>query len=145
MRKRLLTVLLLCLLIPLCAMAEIAYKVTPVSVTLASVQEKLIELGYLSSDQTGDAYEHAAMEALSRFRQDQDIDALEEGERDVDARTIVRLMAQGVEVASPVWVPVYGGKRYHPAPERCGMNNPECVDLSTALQLGYTPCKRCYK
>lgn len=44
-----------------------------------------------------------------------------------------------------VWIPTKGGTKYH-ANEKCsGMNGPDHITKSQAEQLGFTPCKKCYK
>ena len=44
-----------------------------------------------------------------------------------------------------VWIPTKGGKKYH-AKESCSkMIDPDKVTKSEAEDLGFDPCKRCYK
>ena len=44
-----------------------------------------------------------------------------------------------------VWIPTKGGKKYHTSADCSNMIDPDFVSLKKAKQLGFTPCKRCYK
>ena len=43
-----------------------------------------------------------------------------------------------------VWIPD-SGKKYHKSPDCSNMKSPQSVSLGHAKELGYEPCKRCYK
>ena len=43
-----------------------------------------------------------------------------------------------------VWVPTNGGTKYHSKPSCSGMKDPIQVSVETALENGYTACKRCH-
>ena len=43
-----------------------------------------------------------------------------------------------------VWVPIYGGTKYHTGPGCSNMEEPMQVRIETAISNGYTPCKRCH-
>lgn len=47
--------------------------------------------------------------------------------------------------ADLVWVPVKGGTKYHKSSICSNMKEPIQVNKSTAINYGYTPCKKCYK
>lgn len=42
-----------------------------------------------------------------------------------------------------VWVSGIGGKRYHSDPLCSNMEDPTPISLTSAVQQGYSPCKRC--
>ena len=43
-----------------------------------------------------------------------------------------------------VWIPMYGGERYHRDGTCSGMIEPRQMPASCAEALGFTPCGRCY-
>ena len=43
-----------------------------------------------------------------------------------------------------VWIPTNGGEKYHTDPDCSGMINPQYVSLNEAVELGFTPCKKCF-
>lgn len=44
-----------------------------------------------------------------------------------------------------VWIPTKGGTKYHSSKNCSGMDYPDQVTKSQAEQLGFAPCKKCYK
>lgn len=44
-----------------------------------------------------------------------------------------------------VWIPTKGGKKYHSKETCSNMEDPEQVTKDEAEDLGFTPCKKCYK
>ena len=46
-------------------------------------------------------------------------------------------------VAQLVWI-TGRGNRYHAVPDCSGMQNPYQVDLDEAVDMGLSPCKKCY-
>lgn len=55
--------------------------------------------------------------------------------------TVRRTTAKPAETM--VWIPASGSK-YHSKSSCSNMKNPTQVTKSYAIELGYTPCKRCY-
>lgn len=43
-----------------------------------------------------------------------------------------------------VWIPTKGGTKYHRTSTCSGMNGPIQVTVSEAVNMGFTPCKKCY-
>ena len=126
------------------------YNLTPAPVSIYTVQEKLISLNYMTADQAGlDVVSLVATnDALRRFQEDNNLDEfgdMAKGSDPMDRRTLIRLMSAGVPVVNAVYIPVYGGKCYHTKADACRMKNPEKVDISVAVLLGFTPCANCYK
>lgn len=138
--RRLISVLLLFFLLPVWALAD--YELTPAKVSEKAVMQKLEDLGYLAADPRKNAAS-SLITALENFEKDQEI----EEDETPHARTLVRLFALTDLSGLPatVWVPVYGGKKYHREENTCAMDSPENVSLSVASELGYTACKKCYR
>lgn len=44
-----------------------------------------------------------------------------------------------------VWIPTKGGKKYHSTKTCSNMDDPDHVTKEEAEDLGFTPCKKCYK
>lgn len=44
-----------------------------------------------------------------------------------------------------VWIPTKGGKKYHSTKTCSNMDDPDHVTKEEAENLGFTPCKKCYK
>ena len=44
-----------------------------------------------------------------------------------------------------VWIPTKGGKKYHKNKTCSNMDDPEQVTKKEAEELGFDPCKKCYK
>ena len=136
--KRPLPLLLLLFLLPSMAFAD--YTLTPAPIPESVVIEKLIGLGYMeiATNRTNSIL--PSPEAIQAFQEDQ----LLEPTGEMDARTLVRLFTQTNLFTASVWIPVYGGRRYHRNDNCNGMNEPEYVSLRTAYELGFTPCRRCH-
>ena len=43
-----------------------------------------------------------------------------------------------------VWIPTNGGTKYHSRPDCSNMKNPKQVTIEEAIDMGFTPCKKCY-
>lgn len=123
------------LLLPAIGFAD--YSLTPVNVSELTVNQKLVDLGYL--EQAKSASASTVEKAIHSFQKDQEIAETDE----LDVRTLVRLFSLADSSTAACWVPVYGGERYHSSDSCSNMNEPEHVPLLAALELGYTPCKRC--
>lgn len=111
------------------------------SKTTKDLAGELHDLGYLKSAAKS-ATDSEILSALKvfqaekHFEQTSDLDHLY-------PRAIIQVYQASDGGKATVWVPVYGGKKYHKT-SACGdMDEPECVSLSTAKELGFTPCKRC--
>lgn len=139
--KKMFAVLLSVLLLFASMVSSLSATRPPNALPIEKIIEKLVVLNYLSKGVHSDDEIVAAIQA---FEEDEDI--TEEGTLFIDeiqTRAIVR-MFQKVDGGEPiVWVPVYGGKRYHPVEETCRMYMPEHVSLSAARELGYTSCGTC--
>lgn len=129
--------LILLLLFSLSASGE--YALTPVSISEEIVVQKFQALEYLSPDLSAKEAKKALPSAIVAFQTDQ---AMEPAEA-LDTRTLVRLFALTDELPQTLWVPVHGGQRYHCLEACSSMDEPESVSIKTALELGFTPCKRC--
>lgn len=44
-----------------------------------------------------------------------------------------------------VWIPTRGGQKYHADAECSDMTEPKQCTIAEAEELGFTPCKKCYK
>ena len=62
----------------------------------------------------------------------------------IDRRTIAQLYHTKMGGIPSVYVPVFGGVKYHILMDCCDMIDPELVPLEVAIALGYTPCWKCY-
>ena len=49
------------------------------------------------------------------------------------------------EETDMVWIPTKGGKKYHKKSTCRNMIDPDEVTIEEAEELGFTPCKKCYK
>lgn len=58
--------------------------------------------------------------------------------------TSVTVPAREETVGNLVWVPVNGGKKYHTKSTCSNMKEPMQVSEETAIENGYTACKRCH-
>lgn len=66
--------------------------------------------------------------------------------KDSDAGTgSVTVPKQEETEGNLVWVPTNGGTKYHNKSTCSNMIDPIQVSEETAIENGYTPCKRCYK
>jgi hypothetical protein len=126
------------MLLPAVAFAQ--YKLTPIAITEEAVTQKLTDLGYMEPSNGDQNDAKLLFEAIQAFQEDQQLESTDE----MDTRTLVRLFSEADSSPESVWVPVYGGKRYHSHEFCSNMNEPEYVSIDTATQLGYTPCKRCW-
>ena len=57
----------------------------------------------------------------------------------------VTVPEQEETVGNLVWVPTNGGTKYHTKSTCSNMKDPMQVSEETAIENGYTPCKRCHK
>lgn len=60
------------------------------------------------------------------------------------SKPVVVVPAQTEEQTSMVWIP-NSGTKYHSSSSCSGMKNPQQVTKNEAVNLGYEPCKKCYK
>ena len=126
---------------------------------VVTLQEQLIELGYLNGAADGD-FGPATERAIQGFQAAAGLE--ETGIADAD--TVEALFSPGAPVATPtprptvtstpvpkansgsgimVWIP-RTGKKYHSNQKCSGMKNPSYVTIEEAKRLGFTPCKKCY-
>ena len=111
------------------------------------LQDRLIELGYLTGEADG-SFGPATEEALLAFQAAADLE--ETGI--ADAETMEALLDPDAPALEPqssgssemVWIP-RTGQRYHRKENCSGMKNPSYVTIEEAIRLGFTPCKKCYK
>ena len=132
---------------------------------VVTLQEQLIELGYLNGAADGD-FGPATERALLAFQ----LAAGLEETGIADADTIEMLFSEEAPTATPtpqptatikptatptpapkansgsgimVWIP-RTGKKYHSNQKCSGMKNPSYVTIEEAERRGFTPCKKCY-
>ena len=55
-----------------------------------------------------------------------------------------RIAQREQEASFSVWMPIYGGEKYHQKEDCSNMVTPRYVPVQAALFLGFTPCGRCH-
>lgn len=128
------------------ALADRARYTSPTDdLPLEEVQARLAQLGYLELRRGGAPSDADTVAALLAFEADQGLtEEPTDGVELLPCRTVVRVYQAADDGEPTVWVPVYGGKRYHGKPGCSQMDSPEAVSLQAAKDLGFTPCGRCH-
>lgn len=123
-----------------------------------ALQQRLIELGYLSGRADGD-YGPKTERAVEAFQREAGLE--ETGEADpetqealfeadapeasfaVEEREYASMSAASSGSGVMVWIPK-SGKKYHSSKSCSNMKNPSQVTIEEAERLGFEPCKKCY-
>nr|DAH96279.1 MAG TPA: Metal binding domain of Ada [Caudoviricetes sp.] len=89
--------------------------------------------------------ESVAVSSAGQAALDAETAAVAEAQRQAEEQAAEKAAAKSArkQAGQKVWIPRTGHK-YHSNPYCSNMKNPSEVDLQTAINWGYGPCKRCY-
>lgn len=104
-----------------------------------ALQNRLIELGFLSGAADGD-YGNGTRAAVTEFQKANGLDA----DGVAGNKTLTTLYSDYAKKQVWVWIPSGGGGKYHSNPSCSKMISPQKVTMSEAIKKGFDPCGKCY-
>lgn len=117
---------------------KIYYVVSQINDSISSTQSSSSAI--ISSEETvastleDNSSEQATINSQSQVALTEETETFSDGQASVESDTN----------SATVWIPA-SGKKYHSKSTCSGMKNPTEVSRQEAEELGYEPCKRCYK
>lgn len=114
---------------------------------VSTLQQSLIDLGYLAQDEADGVYGIKTFEAVCAFELVNDLTS----DGAADAQMLALLYSPDA-LAAPdpldqvVYIAPYSGRRYHSSPDCSGLRNARSVEgmFLTGAEEYLTPCKICY-
>lgn len=100
-------------------------------------------LGVSESAQDDPFFGERTLAALKDYQHERDLPA--DGE--FSPQTLCALLgvcADDPQAGQMVWIPMHGGERYHSKATCSNMLAPRLIPLACALEMDFTPCKRCH-
>lgn len=114
-------------------------KIGQKSEQVKQMQERLVQLGYLTGSADGD-FGSGTKQAVKDF---QSVNGLQ-ADGIAGQQTLEIMFSDSAKRQVWVWIPTDGGKKYHAYSGCSNMENPIYVTIEDAISRGFGSCGKCY-